>query len=62
MEALRRLTAGTEWDGHVYAVGGCCRDILLGLPIKDVDLVVDLPSGGVRSSIRAEARTTSSSR
>lgn len=48
MEVLRRLTAGTEWDGHVYAVGGCCRDILLGLPIKDVDLVVDLPSGGVR--------------
>lgn len=48
MKVLRRLTAGTEWEEHVYAVGGCCRDLMLGAPIKDIDLVVDLPSGGIR--------------
>ena len=27
--------------GKVYIVGGCVRDAFLGLPIKDIDLVVD---------------------
>ncbi len=44
---LRRLIAGTKWEGHVFTVGGCCRDRQLGLEIKDVDLAVDLPMGGV---------------
>lgn len=44
---LRRLISGTEWEGHVFTVGGCCRDRQLGLEIKDVDLAVDLPMGGV---------------
>lgn len=44
---LRDLIAGTQWEGHLYAVGGCCRDELLGLEIKDIDLAVDLPNGGV---------------
>jgi len=44
---LRRLIAGTRWEGHVYTVGGCLRDRQLGLEIKDVDLAVDLPGGGV---------------
>lgn len=45
---LRDLIAGTEWEGHLYAVGGCCRDELMGLPIKDVDMAVNLPCGGIR--------------
>lgn len=45
---LRELIRGTEWEGHVYAVGGCCRDELMGHPIKDVDMAVDLPLGGIR--------------
>ncbi len=45
---LRNLIAGTEWEGAVYAVGGCCRDELMNLPIKDVDLAVNRPDGGVR--------------
>ena len=45
---VRELISGTEWEGHVFAVGGCCRDELLGLSIKDVDMVVDLPDGGIR--------------
>lgn len=33
---LRELIRNTEWEGHLYAVGGCCRDELMGHPIKDV--------------------------
>ncbi len=44
---LRDLIRGTQWEGHVFAVGGCCRDEILGRDIKDVDLAVDLPNGGV---------------
>lgn len=45
---LRRLTKDTPYEGHVYAVGGCCRDEVMGNDIKDVDLAVDLPDGGIR--------------
>lgn len=47
-EWLRELIEGTPFEGHLYAVGGCCRDQYLGLEIKDLDLAVDLPNGGVR--------------
>lgn len=45
---LRELIREAEWEGHLYAVGGCCRDELMGMPIKDVDMAVDLRSGGIR--------------
>lgn len=45
---IRDLTADSPWAGHIYAVGGCCRDEIMGQPINDVDLAVDLPDGGVR--------------
>ena len=45
---LRTLIKGTEWEGHVFTVGGCVRDELMGSEIKDIDLCVSLPSGGVR--------------
>ncbi len=45
---LRKIIAGTEWEGHVFAVGGCVRDSYLGNPIKDVDLAIDLPMGSIR--------------
>lgn len=47
-EHLRTLIMGTEWEGHVYTVGGCVRDELMGGEIKDIDLCVSLPSGGIR--------------
>ncbi|MDE6144920.1 MAG: hypothetical protein K2F96_01445, partial [Muribaculaceae bacterium] len=47
-EWLRDLIADTQWEGHVFAVGGCCRDEIMGFEIKDLDLAVDLPNGGVK--------------
>ena len=44
---LGELINGTEWEGHVYTVGGCVRDELMGSEIKDIDLCVSLPSGGI---------------
>ncbi len=44
---LAELIKGTKWENHVFAVGGCCRDEILGRDIKDVDLAVDLPGGGI---------------
>lgn len=45
---LKLTIEGTIWEGHVYAVGGCCRDSILGDPIKDVDLAIDTPNGGIK--------------
>lgn len=36
------------WEGHLFAVGGCCRDEFMGFEIQDLDLAVDLPNGGVK--------------
>ena len=45
---LKTCIEGSEFEGHVFAVGGCMRDHLLNLPIKDIDICVDLPEGGIR--------------
>lgn len=47
-EYIRSIIKDTEWESHVYAVGGSVRDLLMGNEIKDIDLVIDLPDGGVR--------------
>lgn len=47
-EWLRDLIDGTQWEGHLFAVGGCCRDEIMNFEIKDLDLAVDLPDGGVK--------------
>ena len=48
---LKKVTDGTEWMNHVFVVGGCVRDEVMKRPIKDVDLTVDLPNGGIRFSL-----------
>lgn len=48
MAYLRDITAGTEWEGQVFVVGGSVRDEIMGLPIKDIDMVVSRPDGGIR--------------
>lgn len=47
-EWIRETIERTPWEGHVFAVGGCCRDEYMGTEIKDLDLAVDLPDGGVK--------------
>ncbi|MFO7897263.1 MAG: CCA tRNA nucleotidyltransferase [Candidatus Cloacimonadales bacterium] len=39
---------GSLFANHVYLVGGVVRDQLLQRPTNDLDLVVDLPNGGIR--------------
>lgn len=49
LDYIKELIKGTEFEGHVYSVGGCERDKHLGLKtIKDIDIVVDLPNGGIK--------------
>lgn len=57
---LRRLIKDTPYEGHVYAVGGCCRDEVMGNDIKDVDLAVDLPDGGIEFARWLSARQLTS--
>lgn len=45
---LAELIKDTEFENKVYAVGGCIRDMLLGDDIKDIDLAVNLPGGGIK--------------
>lgn len=43
---ISELKSLTENFSHpVYAVGGCVRDLILGVPSHDIDIVVDYPEG-----------------
>ena len=55
LATLKSIINGTEFEGHVYSVGGCERDYIAGRVIKDIDLVVDLPDGGIKLSKWLEA-------
>ena len=48
IERIRELIHGSEFEGHVLCVGGCVRDRIMGHEIKDIDLAVTLPDGGIR--------------
>lgn len=48
VEYLKDLIKGTEFEGTVYIAGGAVRDELMGNPIKDIDLVVDMQNGGIK--------------
>ena len=45
---IHNIIQDTEFEQHVYVVGGSVRDLIMGEEIKDIDLVIDLPQGGVR--------------
>lgn len=47
IEKIRTYTIGTDFEGKVYIVGGAVRDAILGKTIKDIDIVVEKPNGGV---------------
>ena len=46
-EYIGVIIRGTSFENHVFAVGGSVRDFYMGNDIKDIDLVIDLPHGGV---------------
>jgi poly(A) polymerase len=42
IEILRRATAGTEYDGRLFLVGGVVRDKVMGrLQVEDIDIVLE---------------------
>ena len=47
-DRLKTLISGTEFENRVFFVGGCCRDDIMGCEIKDIDISVALPDGGIR--------------
>ena len=46
-EKLKEYLEDSPYLDKTYCVGGCVRDLLLGKEIKDIDLVVELPRGGI---------------
>ena len=47
-EYIGGIIKGTSFENHIFAVGGSVRDLTMGNDIKDIDLVIDLPQGGVK--------------
>ena len=47
-ERLKELIRGSEFEGQVLCVGGCVRDEIMEHEIKDIDLAVTIPDGGIR--------------
>ncbi len=46
LEAIRRVTEGTSYEGALWLVGGAVRDELLGRPLsEDFDLVLEADAG-----------------
>lgn len=48
LDLLRALVKGTTFEGKVYIAGGYVRDELMGNKPKDIDLVVNMPNGGIK--------------
>lgn len=44
---LKHILSDSDFIGHTYVVGGAVRDFIMGNEIKDVDLVISLPLGGL---------------
>ena len=38
IKEIAKIIKGTQWENNVYLVGGAVRDLLMGKPIKDIDL------------------------
>jgi poly(A) polymerase len=47
VEFLSNEVKNSKWKGKVFIAGGAVRDELLGLDLKDIDLVVEFPDGGI---------------
>ena len=47
IDKINEATKMTAFHGNIYVVGGAVRDSLLGLPIKDLDIAVNVKGGGI---------------
>ena len=47
IHTIRALIKGTKFEDVTYVVGGFVRDTLMGEVSNDLDIVVNLPSGGI---------------
>lgn len=45
---IKKLIKGSIFQDISYLCGGAVRDIFLNRPIKDIDIVVEMPDGGVK--------------
>lgn len=48
IDYIKDIITGTEFESHIYVVGGACRNLYMGREVKDIDIVIDLPDGGVK--------------
>lgn len=48
IDIIKTDIKNTEFDKHVFIVGGAVRNFLLGMEINDIDICVDLPNGGIK--------------
>lgn len=48
---IRNLIKDSKFFNHTYVAGGFARDMVMGKSSKDIDLVVDLPNGGIDIAI-----------
>lgn len=47
LKEIKKAIKATKFENHVFLVGGAVRDSLLGKPMKDIDLCIDMPNGGI---------------
>ena len=47
LDFIKQQISKSRFKGKVYLAGGGVRDELLGLPLKDIDLLIDMPNGGI---------------
>jgi len=47
LDFLHDKIAGTKYEGKVFVAGGYVRDMVMGKKSKDIDIVIELPNGGI---------------
>ncbi|MCD4650697.1 MAG: CCA tRNA nucleotidyltransferase [Candidatus Cloacimonetes bacterium] len=51
LQLLAKTVCGTVFDGKTYIVGGFVRDTVMKKSSQDIDLVVEMPEGGIKLAI-----------
>lgn len=47
VEYIKDIIVNSDYENHVFCVGGAVRDLIMGNEIKDIDIVIDLENGGI---------------